>query len=298
MRDDDFTEDELQAAAAKDEAPQPEAEAKDGAPEGEAEPVAEKPEGEAEPAPDDAKVKTVPHEALHAERLARRRIEQELAAEREARTRERERLDKIEAMLRGKPEGEPVADEDPIAVLKSLQQGQAAILETQQQREAREREAAEEAFVLQTLVQSEAQFKAVKRDYDAAAEFLWQSRVREFQLWGLTAEEAEASTRAEIGQWSRRALMDGRSPAELFYGLAESRGYRAAAPQPAPAAVQPSGVEKVAALKQVQQQSRSLSAAAGAAPAGDVNIRALLDMDDDEFASTIGKVQFRKVAGG
>jgi hypothetical protein len=59
-----------------------------------------------------------------------------------------------------------------------------------------------------------------------------------------------------------------------------------------------SGVDKVAALKTVQQQSRSLSSAAGAAPAGDVNIRALLDMDDDEFAASVSKVQFRKVAGG
>lgn len=302
MREEMFTEDELEAAKATSETPGAEAPAGDGGqPEGgEPAAVTDAPAGgEVAPAAEEEKpVKQVPHEALHAERLRARRFEQELIAEREARAREQARLDKIEAMLRGdKPQ--EASEQDPIAVLSAVQQQTAALVEAQRVQQQQAAAQQEEAFVLNTLVQSEQVFKAVKPDYDAAAEFLWNSRVGEAKLWGLSQEEAEEAVRAEIGQWSRQALAVGRSPAELFYGLAESRGYRTAAPAANPAAVpQPSGVEKVAAIKQAQQQSRSLSSAAGAAPAGDVNIRALLEMDDDEFAASISKVQFRKVAGG
>lgn len=308
MREEMFTDEELEAAKATAETPGAEAPTGDGGqPEGgEPAAVADAPAGgEGAPAVDEAaktaeeaKARTVPHEALHAERLRARQLAQELQAERDARERERARLDKIEAMLRGDKPQEP-AEQDPIAVLSSVQQQTAQLLEVQQRQQQAAAAQQEEAFVLNTLVQSEATFKAVKPDYDAAAEFLWNSRVAEAKLWGLGQDEAEEAVRAEIGQWSRQALAVGRSPAELFYGLAESRGYRTAAPAANPAAVpQPSGVEKVAAIKQAQQQSRSLSSAAGAAPAGDVNIRALLEMDDDEFAASISKVQFRKVAGG
>ena len=303
--DDIFTDEEIEASKMTADTPGAEAPVAEQQPAGEQQPAdgdaaATPAEGDAAPADaadGEAKVRTVPHEAMHAERMRARRLEQELTAERQARERERARIDAIEAMLKGGDKSAPTAEEDPIAVLKTVQEQQAALLQSQRQAEQMAAAQQEEAVVLQTLVQSEQQFKAVKPDYDAAAEFLWNSRVGEFKLWGYSQEEAEAATRTEIGQWSRQALSVGRSPAELFYDLAGTRGYRTAAP----AAVQSaavSGVDKVAALKTVQQQSRSLSSAAGAAPAGDVNIRALLDMDDDEFAASVSKVQFRKVAGG
>lgn len=294
-----FDEDELAAAAvtadasgeaAGEASTPPEPAASDPA----TEPKGGDPSAEAE-ATDEQKAKLVPHEALHAERVKRQRIEAELAAERSARQREAERITRIEEMLRPKQEAKPLPpiNEDPVAHIAA--QGQTieqvrTMLEQQAQQveEQRQMEALHAA-----LSQSEQQFRETAPDYDAAADHLYQSRLTELTLMGVPEQQARAAISQEIFDISRRTLMAGRNPAEAFYQLATTRGYRPATAQ-APAA---DPAAKVAAINAGQKAARSLGATQGAAPAADLNVKALLDMSDEEFAK-LDPAQFRRIAGG
>lgn len=310
MADSIFDADELEAAAVKpDEAPQEAAgaaqEAEAGASEEKtAEAPAGAPEASGEPeAGTEEKPTTVPHEALHAERERRKRIEQELAAERAARQREAERISRIEEMLRPKPEAPkplpPIAD-DPIAHIAHIGQTTEQLREMFARQQEQAQQAQELQIVHQTLEQAEQSFRSSAPDYDAAADHLYQSRQAELRYLGVPEAQIGQMISAEIYQVAQTALRSGRNPAEVFYETAKARGYRAGGGQATPAQQQAPVVDaaaKVAAINAGQAAAKSLGAAPGAAPAADLSIRALLELSDDEFAK-IDPAAFRRVAGG
>lgn len=157
-------------------------------------------------------------------------------------------------------------------------------------------------------------FQQQKPDFMDAYSHLMQSRDRELQRIGRNdPRERQAIISQEEFLIVQEALRTGRSPAELFYSLAEDRGYRyepPAAPEPeaapAPAAApataqQPSAMEKVRQLSENTQATKSLSSASGSGGPKQLTPEVLANMSEEEFEryfSAMTKDQRRQYFGG
>lgn len=253
-------------------------------------------EGEPQPESDDKPPPGyVPHAALHAERA---RVKQ-MAAEKAAyEARMNARLEALQAMVAGKPVEPAPADadeEDPVALLREVKTN---LSEMQRQQQAQGEAAQLTAYVERDMQQ----FVAVKPDLGDAAGYLMESRAQELRLMGYGEDEIAQDINAWDIELTRNAARAGQSVAATIYQLAEMRGYRAAAASalavaPAQAAA-PTAAARVAAIANGQATERSLSAAAGSPPAGDIDLKAILALPDDEFWKFAGdESKFRKLAG-
>jgi hypothetical protein len=285
-----FSDDEIEAAKvteAPQEAPQEAAAEVEQQPEAAQETA---PEGDA-PAEGEAKAPPpgyVPHAALHAER--------QRVAELRARDAQREqRLVALEAMLRQQqaPQAEPSAEEDPVAALARIERGF-------QDFTARQQAEAESAQINAYVTRDIETFRQVKPDFEQAVGHLVNSRVNELRLMGYGDDEIREDIDAYDRHIATTAARSGLSVGEMLYNLATERGYRpaeSAASNVTAMPQQPPASAKVAAIARGQASERSLGAASGGAPSGALDLRALLDLPDDEFAK-IDASTFRKVAGG
>lgn len=194
--------------------------------------------------------KFVPHAALHEERLKRQALEKELADLRAGRTPEPEKPTEVDP------------ETDPIAALKEVRAYQ------QQQREQGERQQAEQAFV--SRVQShEADFAAATPDYAAAITHLREHRASEIisiaKALGktITQEQLGAQLRHEALATANDALQAGLNPGEVYYKLAQARGYalKADPPPPPPKVEEPDPVVSKASNETIDRLTRGQKAA-------------------------------------
>jgi hypothetical protein len=292
MPNDIFSDDELAASAATEapvavEAEIPAPEVQGEAAENEAAAVEAEAEVQVE---GESKVPSgfVPHAALHAER--------QRVAELRARDAQREqRLQALEAMLKQpqQVEAAPSAAEDPVAALERIEKGFQDFTTQQQQ--------AAEAQQINAYVQSDlAAFKARQPDFDDAVGYLVTSRVNELRLMGYSEDDIRQDINYYDQHVATTAARAGLSVGEMLYGLATQRGYRAAPASGANVTAissAPTAAAKVAAIAKNQASERSLGSAAGVAPAGSLDLRAMLEMSDEEFAK-IDQATFRRLAGG
>lgn len=238
---------------------------------------AEKPDVRAEE--QKPKVKTVPHQALHAEREERKKAE--------------ERVRNLEAQFAMLNERIRIASQEPPAPPPDPEQDPIAALQYErQQREALQRQIEEQtrqsqqAFQQQTyerqvinLAQShEGRFRIEAPDYDAAVQFLTAQRAAELEVWGLDPAGVEQQIRQEAISLAMQAAQRGVNFAEMTYNMAKARGY---APKPDTREAE----EKIKTVSQAQERSKSLSSAGGKTGGAEMTVEQLLKMPPDEFDS-------------
>lgn len=175
--------------------------------------------------------KSVPTAALIEERRKRQAIEQELANLRRD----------FEAALQPQ-QVPPDWANNPAEYLRYKMEGTDAKVEAIHRSLAEQQQQAAMAQQINALdlayKNSAAEFAKHTPDFADAYNTLINSRVAELQAFGVTApNEIRAALMNEELQIAAMALQNGQSPAEVIYGLAQSRGYRPVPRQQADAVV-------------------------------------------------------------
>lgn len=224
--------------------------------------------------------KMVPHQALHAERMAR------AAVARRAQLAE-SRLNALLAQQGGEQqeEGMPDINQDPAAYIMALEK---RVTQFEQARAVE----SENRTIDQAIESDEELFKAQTPDYDTASDYFVKSRAAEL-LQFHTPQEAQQILTHEARQIAKQAWSRGSSLGETVYRLAMARGYNPnarAAQNADPEQGQrgnaggPSAQDVVRGVQRGRAASRSLSGGgAGGKAAQDMNAEALLQMSDEEF---------------
>lgn len=232
----------------------------------------------------------VPHAALHAERENHKQTKAALQAAQE----QLQRIAEMRArIMQAKPEepGQTQAEDDPTGVkylATQLEQLRGTVHQREQADQSAALESREHQVLSSQLVQSEAEFRQQTPDYDQAASYLANARAAELQMYGLQPHEIQQQLQEEVLEITRSAITMGRSPAELAYAIAKTRGYSGQQ--------QNSGQAMLDAIAQ-GQKSRSLSSARGGGGQADPNAAAIAAMDEAEFERLYrSDPQFRQIA--
>jgi len=271
---------------------------------------------------DKATGRFVPHAALHKERTRRQEIESKYLEETRARATVEGKIEALNAALgfaasqQGQPgqpgtPGAPAAPEAPIDpeedIFGYVKQQNTIITKLQKQLEdqqAASTQSAEFTQVQNAYVQDAVRFNQDTPDFPDAYKFVKAQMHRELETQGITdADQRENYIKQQEMDLVRNALAQQKSPAQIIYDLATTRGYaKAAAADPAAdvAAAAAAAAEKVATIRAVQDQSTSLTGkGAGQTDAG-LTFEQMLDMSDDEMFAFSQKspAAFKKMMQG
>jgi hypothetical protein len=260
-------------------------------------------------------------EMAKAEKVRREALEKEMSDYRAKSEAERARIDErlrvLMQAMQPQPDQEqnlgdqkvPNPEEDPFAYMRYLEGRLNALGESTQGVQQRFEHQDQYTSAKTAFMQDAGAFSQKQPDFMDAYTHLMRSRDNELKLIG----RADPRERQQIIQQEEfmivsEAIRQGRSPSELFYALANDRGYRKADPapveQPAPAAApaqqKPTAVQQVKQVAAAQVTAKSLSSAAGSASPA-INAETLGNMSDDEFAAIYAKMsreQRRQHFGG
>lgn len=225
-------------------------------------------------------------EARQAAEAARQEYEKKLAVLEDRFTQLNERLTPKEE----KPEI-PAYEEDPFEHLRQKQlleeQERSEFTKRLSEFEEQQRYQQANAHLHQQVVAAEGQFRVEHPDYDDAVQHLKTARAREYNAMGITdPSQIEQMLGQEAVQLAQMAFHNNRSPAQMAYEIAVSRGYsQKAAPQP---------VDKLANIEKGQSKSTSLSGAGGGEQRV-LDIEALANMSDEEFSAAMKNGQWGKL---
>ncbi|WP_375666671.1 hypothetical protein [Bartonella sp. TT121SHDZB] len=132
----------------------------------------------------------------------------------------------------------------------------------------------------QFLESSVTSIKDKYSDFDAAADFLYETRAKQLSAWSsVYPDYAQRSTiDAIIGDELRTIVstcaQKGVNPAEELYRIAQNLGYQNQGVQ---------GSNQVAALQSRQNSARTLTASGGGGSTGPITLKTISDMSDKEF---------------
>lgn len=266
-------------------------------------------EGAEPPAEGDRRPQTVPHAALHAERVRRQEVERQAAEDRRKYEARLEEVLKLVPPPAAQPEASqapaiPSVQDDVVGhIVGTLQQLGASQQQIQQAVAQQQAQAQQQQLIMavqQRATMLEADYKAQNPEYDSAVTYLRQFRDRQLQAQGMTdAGQRAQQIAAETFHIAASALQQGGNPAERLHRIAEASGWTATAEQPAAPggmfgqgqAQPPAAPDPAARLRMVQQgqeQSRGLGGVRGNGPAP-MTAAKLLDMDDDAFLEAMKK---------
>lgn len=233
---------------------------------------------------------TVPQGALHAERERRKTAEAELK-------RANEQLQALATLREQVKARAPAAVEKPAGddtgiehLTRRLTEVETRTTDVSKTLDLQRIEAAEHEHLAAVAAQSDANYRAIKPDYDDAIKYLVEARARELALYGYDPVQVRNALGNETVEIVRSAVALGKDPAEMAYTIAQSRGYRAQEGSG-------EGKRTVEAVANAREQGRSLGQAAGSTPsAGKINAESLAAMTDDEFAAMYyGSEEARKL---
>lgn len=231
----------------------------------------------------------VPHAALHEERQRRKEAEARMRELEERTIESFRRASELEARLNAMTAPEqpraPSVEDDPVAVVKDLDNWRR---DQQRRDQAREQHNA----LLQAFAADGEQFASKAPDYVQALEFWAKSVIEEAQLAGYPPDQARAYAAQTQAQIVARAMMERASAAERLYTLAKRRGY--AAPAEQTPRVDPE--RALQAVARGQESSRSLASSGGTTQPR-LSIETALKMSREEFGK-LSEDQFRRLAGG
>ncbi|WP_375694057.1 hypothetical protein [Bartonella sp. AD24XZML] len=178
----------------------------------------------------------------------------------------------------------PDLREDPISVLTWMLdkiQKQDAYIRAQQDVQRQAIETHEfNGHLNQFLESSVTSIKDKYSDFDAAADFLYETRAKQLSAWSsVYPTYAQRSTiDAIIGDELRTIVatcaQKGGNPAEELYRIAQNLGYQNQAVQ---------ANNQVAALQSRQNSARTLTASGGGGSTGPITLEAIGNMSDKEF---------------
>jgi len=264
----------------------------------------EHPEGDADKPERRERQDFVPLATHLEEKNERRRLEREVASEREARARLDERTNLIlqrmqqqEQQRYAAPELQiPPLEQDPVGHITAQQEvlrrqmNSAIAAGAYQNQQAQNANAviaqhlqvdAIQKAVVQRAQALENQYKADHSDYDDALQYLKSARGAELTALGQNDAQVAQQLQQEGFSLAVHAIQTDQNPADLIYRLAKVRGY-ARGEESADAKPSP-GSQKLQNLAAGQRQSRSLSNARGGGPVP-MTAQRLLEMSESEFA--------------
>ena len=294
-------EDNALMASMRDEAPAPELEAA---------PEAAAPEPEHEEAQEAADpTRTVPHQALHAEREKRKAAEAKAAAAEQKAAVEAakfaERFQMLAAAVQATqpapqapaPAEIPDVNTDPIGHFKALYEQtqkavkeQSAILTGFQEQQKQAREVSE---LRAWGTQQEQAFMAQEPSYVAAMDHLKQSRHAELEAVGITdPAQREALIMQDVTQIAQAARQQGVNYAERLYNVALKRGFQKATETPAIPALDaaPPALDAIQRAQRGRDSATTISAAGTAAPVA-LSPERIASMSDAQFSAYISKIK-------
>lgn len=177
----------------------------------------------------------------------------------------------------------PTPDEDIFGAVEHQGKTVAQIqrdIEAYKQQQAREQQ--KMAVVQAGMAQVQEFMRAGNADYPQAYEHFMTTRINELRAQGCPEDRLSGVIENEILNITAGALQRRVNPGQVFYQMAQYRGYQ----KPAPAAPQADPAEAIERQAEVQSRSRSLSSGGGSAPAlsDDLSLRAVLRMRDEDFA--------------
>lgn len=239
------------------------------------------PEGEKK---DDKSENKVNYGALHEERMRRKE-----AAERAKKAEERAAALEEQLKRYAQPQ-EPSYDDDPVETMRRKQEMIEKVLIAQANQTMKQKQDQE---YWGRVAESEAAFKRDKPDFDDAAKFLAESRLKELtQHIGFSEQEAQKILADEVKWISDKAYADEVNPAERFYNLALARGFT---PAQAQQAVEQNNAisEKLDRIEKGMKTNRSLPPASKSLNS-DLTAEALADMNVDALSNLRGDTDFDK----
>lgn len=255
-----------------------------------------------EGAPEENKGKFVRHGAFHQERERRKAVERELGELRERHARADERLRLFTEATQGRAAAAPAAPATPAPVappdpnedifgaykhlqaeLEALRTGQTQMTEAQKQAETERQAETQRTETLNTYRGDIQRVMATTPEFGDAYEHLFQGRVQELKLFGMSDADAVKSVREDELAIVQAAVAANQSPAERIMQMAKIRGFAPKVADPVPAAPAETAAEKSARIAKGQAASLSLSAAGGA-PAGEITLEMLASMSEADFA--------------
>lgn len=266
----------VEAPLAKAEPPEPKAEPKP-------EPKAEVKEEKTEP---QEKVKMVPHEALHEERIKRKELAARLEAKEKADAEYRASIEAKLARLTNPPPPKPDVEKEPVRALqhdigetRELIKPLAERLNTFEQGQRR---MAAEADIANRTVASEVEFLKKNTDYHDAVAHLQKVADLNLQAMGIDdpVQRANLIKQQSLGL-AHQALQAGKSPAEVAYQLAKNYGYQGKKPEPA------AEEKKLETIAKGQQESKSLGGGGATKTGGAITLEQLERMSDEEIDELI-----------
>jgi hypothetical protein len=240
---------------------------------------AEGAESEEQQQPEQKKTKTVPHQALHQERMERKKAEERARSLEAQFAQLNERLRQAAEAQREPP---PDPDQDPIAALRYEREQREALQraieeQRQQQHQAYQQQQFENEVISYASSQVQ-EFRAENPSYDEALQYLEKVRSDELSLFGMTPQQIKQQIHGEAMNLAANCAQRGANVAETIYRMAEVRGFR---PKPDTSKAE----EKIKTVSTAQERSKSLSSAGGKSGGAEMTVETLLKMEPDEFDS-------------
>lgn len=182
------------------------------------------------------------------------------------------------------------ANTDPIGAVERM----AAILKAQRAEQASQAQQsaaqAQQHRNIQALTgwagEMEADFRAEKPDYDDAAKFVYDSRMREVEMISGNPQAAQQSVQNELLGLIAQCKQSNRDPAEVIYNLAQQRGFKNTVKID-------NAAEKLQTLKRGQEASRTLSG--GKADSAELTIESINRMPSDQRYAAYQKLRAREM---
>jgi len=249
---------------------------------------------EQQPSPEDDRLARLEKVAADKSRMAHAERRQRQEAEARA-SRLEERLNALERG--GGKDAEidfskiPSAVDDPIGNLEALrviaEKMSREHQEQQRQTQAQTQQERQFQQINTRMQEYEGDFRAIQPDYNDAAEFFRQSRIKDYEEQGYTGAELNKALTDEFVGLVARTMQSGKDPAEVVYNLAKNRGF--GGEQRKPVVDKPS--EKLQTIARGQQSSRSLSQMGGKQGGSNLTMESVSKLDGAEFDKAFARLR-------
>lgn len=229
----------------------------------------------------------VPHQALHQERITRRRLERDLAEERMKWETANKRLEELAKRFQPQ-EKEPDPAEDPVGAITHktdrIDQRLSEWEKRQEEQRKQEEQYRQQAEVERHWNMSAQSFAQKQPDFPQAYEHLFKNAMEEFVEAGYDDARAQQLVQGYWHDIVQQARKDGINPAERMYNLAKRRGYKVATTQ-----------DKIETIANGTKATSPLASASGKAPSR-LTAEAIAAMPQEEF-DKLSDADFKRIFG-
>jgi hypothetical protein len=252
----------------------------------------EQPEAKGDDKPDEeaGKVKTVPHQALHAEREEHRKTKAQL-----------EEISRKQAILedrwntllkfqqpdqKAQDDPAPNPDEDIFAYAKwqarQLEKVNSKLSEREKQEQQVQQQSQEDQAIYADWNRSVSEFSSQTADFKDAAGYLANLRMQQLSALGLSQAQINATIDNEVKGVVMQARQMGSNPAELIYNYAKASGYTGKK-------ADDDAAKKVADIEAAQKAAKTIAGSGGKSGADPLTPDAIASMSQAEFDAWIQK---------